>query len=85
MDLFNQCQQSFWAYEHIQQIPLLSIFIDPPLAVSFKCLESRGMNASKVVESVFDLVCSCQTTPASGVSPEEQMSAFQSKKHASVS
>lgn len=39
------------------------------------------MNASKVVESVFDFVCSCQTTPASGVSPEEQMSAFQSKKH----
>lgn len=64
---------------------LASIFIDPSFAVSFKYLELSGMNTGKVVKSVFNLMCSCQTTPASGVNPEEQMSALQSKKHASVS
>lgn len=76
MDLFNQCQQSFRAYEHIHR---------SPFAVSFECLKSRGVGASKVVESAFDFLCSCQRTRASGVSAEEQMSAFQCKKHASVS
>lgn len=55
---------------------LSSILIDPPFAVSFRYPELRGMNAGKVVKRVFNLMCSCQTTPASQVNPEEQMSAF---------
>lgn len=41
---------------------LMSIFIDPPFAVSLECLKSRGVGASKVVESAFDFLCSCQRT-----------------------
>jgi hypothetical protein len=70
---------------------LVSIFLFSSFSVSSNYLELRAMDAGKVVKSVFNLMCSCQTIPASGVNPEEQMSALQStkkkkkKNHASVS
>lgn len=60
---------------------LASIFLFPSLfSVSSKYLELGALNAGKVAKSVFNLMCSCQTAPASGANPEEQMSAFQRKK-----
>lgn len=59
---------------------LVSIFLFSSFSVSSKYLELRAMDAGKVVKSVFNLMCSCQTIPASGVNPEEQMSALQSTK-----
>lgn len=57
---------------------LVSIFLFSSFfPVSSKYLGWRAMNAGKVARRVFNLMCSCQTTPASGANPEEQMSAFQ--------